>query len=77
LNRKKAQLIQLEAGLDDMILKGGIKSYKFSSGEGDQQVTYRSTEQMQTAISSLEAGIDSITRTLNNTGNPNVNVRRH
>jgi hypothetical protein len=77
LNKKQAQLTQLYTAYDDMILKGEIKGYSFNSGEGAQTVTYRTTAQIETAISNLEASIDSITRTLNNTGNPNMNVRRY
>lgn len=76
LNKKLAQLENLNAAYDDMIESGSIKSYRFDSGEGSQRVEYRSLDDVQKSISHLEAQIERLRTKLRGGGLSNLNLRR-
>ncbi len=71
--KKKTQLTKLEAAMDEIT---EIESYKFDSGEANQQTKYRKIENIQKAIDRLEAQIDFLNRKLSGKSNANMNLRR-
>jgi uncharacterized coiled-coil DUF342 family protein len=74
IEKKEAQLASLETAYDALIHE--IDEYKFNSGEGNQQVKYKSLKQISDEITRLEAEIDSLWRKLNGRGIVNMNLRR-
>ena len=53
-----------------------IQEYRFDSGVGSQRVKYRQLDELQKAITSIEARIDSLTRRLSGKGISSMSLRR-
>jgi hypothetical protein len=78
----QAELLTLQGYLTDLetaysaSLTGGIKSYKFDSGEAAQAVVYQSSKELKEQIDDVKAEITAINRKLNGTNLKNLNLRR-
>lgn len=78
----QAELLDLQEDLVDLkaaykaSLKGGIKSYKFDSGEGSQAVVYGDSDNIKDQMDDVKAEINSINMKLRGTNLMNMNVRR-
>ena len=57
-------------------LSGGIKEYRFDSGEGSQRTERHSPKELSDLIESTERRIDFLNRKLNGTNIVNLNLRR-
>lgn len=53
-----------------------IEEYRFDSGVGSQRVRYRKLEELQKAIDSIDARINSLQRRLTGKGISNMSLRR-
>lgn len=53
-----------------------IEEYRFDSGVGSQRVRYRKLGELQKAIDSIEARINSLARRLTGKGISNMSLRR-
>lgn len=76
LTEKREQLNLLNVSIKKAYESGHIQSYQFDDGHGSMRAKFRGIEDMQKGARVLRAEINSITRKLNGTGNPNINVRR-
>ena len=77
-----ANIAKYEAMLDTAVsamanaVAGGIKEYRFDSGEGSQRTEYQTPEQLTKHIEWLEARIAGLYRRLRGAGLSNLNLRR-
>jgi hypothetical protein len=71
----QGNLTDLEAAYK-AALTGGIKSYKFDSGEGNQAVVYHSAKDLKDLIDDTRAEINAINMKLRGTNLMNFNLRR-
>ena len=78
----QAELLTLQGQLTDLqvaysaSLTGGIKSYKFDSGEASQAVVYLSPKDLKELIDDTQADINSITMRLGGRNLTNLTLRR-
>jgi tetrahydromethanopterin S-methyltransferase subunit B len=79
----EAQLTKLESSLekaytayDSALETGGVKSFKFDSGEASQWAQYHSLSDISDQIDRIEARIDYINRKLNGRANVILALRR-
>ena len=63
LEALEAELVLLQAAYSNA-LSSGMKSYKFDSGEGSQQVTYMSVKDLKESIDLTRSQIKSARRVL-------------
>jgi hypothetical protein len=76
LTAKQTQLTAAYTAFEEMIA-GKIQSYRFDSGEGEQQARYVNWKELAEIIEMLEAQIDWIRRRLQTGGGLRaVNLRR-
>lgn len=77
LARVDAQLTKLYAAYDEALENVEVESYRFDSGEGQQQAKRRKPGEIQDLIDELEAKRDRIQRKLCQGGGlVNMNLRR-
>jgi hypothetical protein len=76
ITAKQAQLTAAYTAYEE-IIAGKIQSYRFDSGEGEQQARYVDWKELGQIIEALEAQIDWIRRKLQTGGGLRaINVRR-
>jgi hypothetical protein len=75
LTDKQTQLDELKAAYTAS-LKGGVKSYKFDSGEASQAVVYTSPKDLKDLIDETESEINALIRRLGGKGLVNIELRR-
>lgn len=75
LTDKQTQLAELKVAYSAS-LTGGIKSYKFDSGEGSQSVTYTSPKDLKDLIDETESEINALYRRLGGKSLVNIELRR-
>jgi len=83
--RIRDQIAKLEAqrdALDEALLNGMtagggyVQSYRFDSGEGSQQTTYRRIDEVKRQLDRIDSEIERLWGKLENTGLVNINIRR-
>ena len=76
LTSELARLATLEAAYEQS-LEGGVKSYRFDSGEGSQRTDRQSPKEISDLIDTTQARIDLLRRKLRGQGIVNINLRRN
>ncbi len=70
----QARLVIADTAYDAALIE--IEEYRFDSGVGSQRVRYRKLGELQKAIDSIEARINSLQRRLLGKGISNMSLRR-
>lgn len=76
LDRIDAQLVKLYASYNSSLDNAEVESYRFDSGEGQQQAKRRSPLELQKLIDELESKRERIQRKLLGQGLVNMSLRR-
>ena len=84
ISEKRADLLRWETHLSNLdtafagglVEAGGIRQYRFDSGEGSQQVSYYKPNEMMDSIRFAEGRVNRLRRELRGSGVITANMRR-
>jgi len=75
-NKLTNQILALDTVIDNAISSGEHVKIRFDSGEGEQESTYRSLNELQKMKNNLELSLDRVLNALSGRGVVNMGLKR-